>query len=52
MKKKDLGHNLNHVKYVIERSLKFASTACEIDRDMIYTITVYHDMGHYIMIKY
>ncbi|MBQ8473000.1 MAG: HD domain-containing protein [Bacilli bacterium] len=49
--KNDLGHNLDHIKYVIERSLKFAGTISEISHDMIYTIAAYHDIGHYIDTK-
>ncbi len=46
--KNDLGHNIDHIKYVIERSLEFASTVPEINYDMVYTIAAYHDIGHYI----
>lgn len=49
--KNDLGHNLNHIKYVIDRSLKFASTVDDINYDMVYTIAAYHDIGHYIDAK-
>ena len=47
-KKNDLGHNLDHIKYVINRSLKFASEVDEINFDMVYTIAAYHDIGHHI----
>lgn len=47
----DHGHDLEHIKYVIERSLKFASTVENIDYDMVYTIAAYHDIGHYIDAK-
>ena len=49
--KNDLGHNLDHIKYVIDRSLKFASTVENINYDMVYTIAAYHDIGHYIDAK-
>lgn len=49
--KNDLGHNLDHIKYVIERSLKFASEVDEINYNMVYTIAAYHDIGHYIDAK-
>jgi len=49
--KNDLGHNLDHIKYVIDRSLKFASTITDINYDMVYTIAAYHDIGHYIDAK-
>ena len=50
-KKNDLGHSLEHIEYVIERSLKFARTLEEINYDMVYTIAAYHDIGHYIDAK-
>ena len=50
-KKNDLGHNLDHIKYVIERSLKFANKLENINYDMVYTIAAYHDIGHYIDAK-
>ena len=50
-KKNDLGHNLDHIKYVIERSLKFANEVDDINYDMVYTIAAYHDIGHYIDAK-
>ena len=49
--KNDLGHGLDHIKYVIERSLKFADTVEDINYDMVYTIAAYHDIGHYIDAK-
>lgn len=49
--KNDLGHNLDHIKYVIDRSLKFANTVENINYDMVYTIAAYHDIGHYIDAK-
>lgn len=49
--KNDLAHNLDHIKYVINRSLKFASTVDDINYDMVYTIVAYHDIGHYIDAK-
>lgn len=49
--KNDLGHNLSHINYVINRSLKFASTLTNINFNMVYTIAAYHDIGHYIDFK-
>lgn len=46
--KNDEGHNLDHIKYVIERSLKFAKIVQDINVDMVYTIAVYHDLGNHI----
>lgn len=42
------GHDLEHIKYVINRSLKFAKTIPNINYDMVYTIAVYHDLGYII----
>lgn len=44
----DLGHNLEHIKYVIERSLSFAKMIEDINYDMVYVIAAYHDLGHHI----
>lgn len=49
--KNDYGHGINHIKYVIDRSFKFASTVPDINYDMIYTIAAYHDIGHHIDAK-
>ncbi len=49
--KNDLGHNLDHIKYVIKRSLKFASMVPDINYQMVYVIASYHDIGHYIDAK-
>lgn len=46
--KNDLGHNLEHIKYVIERSLSFAKMVEDINYDMVYVIAAYHDLGHHI----
>lgn len=45
------GHNLEHIKYVIDRSLRFASTIPNINLDMVFVIAAYHDIGHYIDAK-
>ena len=50
-KKNDLGHNLDHILYVINRSLKFAKEVDNINYDMVYTVAAYHDIGHYIDAK-
>ncbi len=49
--KNDLGHNLEHIKYVIKRSMIFAEYCENINYDMVYTIASYHDIGHYIDAK-
>ena len=41
----DGGHDINHIKYVINRSLKFASNVDDINLDMVYVIAAYHDVG-------
>ena len=49
--KNDNGHNLDHIKYVIDRSFKFASTIPNININMVYVIASYQDIGHYIDAK-
>ena len=46
--KNDVGHGLEHIKYVIERSLKFAKQVVSINYDMVYVIAAYHDISHHI----
>lgn len=46
--KNEPSHNIEHIKYVINRSLKFANTIENINYDMVYTIAAYHDIGHHI----
>lgn len=50
-KRNDLGHNLDHIKYVINRSLRFAKEVDNINYDMVYVVAAYHDIGHYINAK-
>lgn len=50
-KNNDAGHNLEHIQYVINRSLKFANNVQNINYDMVFTIAAYHDIGHYINAK-
>lgn len=50
-KKNDLGHSIDHIKYVIDRSLGFASGISDISYDMVYVIAAYHDIGHYVDAK-
>ena len=49
--KNDLGHNIDHINYVINRSFKFAKTVPNINYNMVYTIAAYHDIGHHIYHK-
>lgn len=47
--KNDLGHNLEHIKYVINRSFQLVEeNELDVNLDMVYTIAAYHDIGHYI----
>lgn len=49
--KNEKAHNIEHIKYVINRSFKFAETVPNINYNMVYTIAAYHDIGHYIDAK-
>ena len=40
--KNEPAHNIDHIKYVINRSFKFADTIPNINYDMVYTIASYH----------
>ena len=42
------GHSLDHIKYVIDRSLKFAKQVPDVNVDMCYVIAAYHDIGRLI----
>ncbi len=46
--KNDQGHNLEHIKYVINRSIKFADTIPDLNYNIVYTVAAYHDIGHHI----
>jgi len=46
--KNEPAHNIEHIKYVINRSFKFAYTLPNINYNMVYTIAAYHDIGHHI----
>ena len=41
-------HDINHINYVINRSLKFAQTIPDINYDIVYTVAAYHDIGHHV----
>lgn len=49
--KNESAHDINHIKYVIDRSMKFAEEVPEINIDMVYTVAAYHDIGHHIDAK-
>lgn len=38
-------HDINHIRYVINRSLKFASGVDDINMNMVYIVASYHDVG-------
>lgn len=46
----DAGHQMDHIGYVIQRSLNFAENQ-DLNKDMVYTIAAYHDVGHHIDAK-
>lgn len=46
--KNDDAHNLDHIKYVLNRSFMFASRVENINLEMVYVVAAYHDIGHYI----
>lgn len=39
------GHGLDHIRYVIGRSLKFAEQVPDANKDICYTVAAYHDLG-------
>ena len=49
--KNDDAHNLDHIKYVIKRSIKFAKNIPNINMDIVYTAAAYHDIAHHIDAK-
>ena len=49
--KNDIGHGIEHIKYVIRRSLMFAKDIDNINMEMVYVIAAYHDIGHHIDAK-
>ena len=48
--KNEEAHGLNHIKFVIKRSLDLSKDK-DLDINMIYTIAAYHDIGHHIDAK-
>ena len=42
------GHTTDHIQQVIERSMRFAKQAPEINVDMAYVIAAYHDLGRLV----
>ena len=46
--KNDIGHGIEHINYVIDRCMKFSKQFDNIDLNILYTIAVFHDIGHHI----
>ncbi len=47
--KNEKGHNIDHIKYVIERSFELVKeNKLDVNPDMVYVIASYHDIGHHI----
>lgn len=46
--KNDSGHNIEHIKYVINRCFRFAEQFQDIDLNMLYTMAAFHDIAHHI----
>lgn len=47
--KNEKGHNIDHIKYVIERSFQLVEeNNLDVNPNMVYTIASYHDIGHHI----
>ncbi len=46
----DKGHQIEHVKYVINRCYKLSKNM-NVDINMLYVIAAYHDIGHHIDYK-
>lgn len=50
----DAGHQLDHIQYVMRRSLHFADYAekhdnsCQLNYNIIITAAAYHDLGHHL----
>lgn len=44
----DFGHGIEHIQYVVKRSLRFASQFPNINLDMVYVIASFHDIAHHI----
>jgi len=46
--KNEKGHGIDHIKYVIKRSLNIYKTQEDLNEEMVYVIAAYHDIGHHI----
>ncbi len=46
--KNEQGHGIEHIRYVIDRCMRFAEQFDDIDFNILYTIAAFHDIGHHI----
>ena len=47
--KNEKAHDINHIKYVIERSFELIEeNNLDVNPDIVYTVASYHDIGHHI----
>ena len=47
--KNEIGHGIDHIKYVINRSFELVEeNNLDVNPDIVYTIASYHDIGHHI----
>lgn len=46
----DKGHQIEHIKYVINRCYKLSKNM-DVDNNMLYVIAAYHDIGYYVDYK-
>jgi len=46
--KNDQAHQLEHIEYVIRRSLLFMQQFDGLNADMVYAIAAYHDIAHHV----
>lgn len=47
--KNESGHSIEHIKYVIDRSFELIEeNNLDVNKDMVYVIASYHDIGHHI----
>lgn len=46
--KNDNGHGIEHIKYVVDRCLRFAEQFDDIDLNVLYTVAAFHDIAHHI----
>jgi uncharacterized protein len=46
--KNEKAHGIEHIEFVIDRSLKFAQEVPDVNFDIVYTVAAFHDIGHHI----